>query len=168
MLCWGESRLRCTIHPVNLQCLKWICTKRSKCEAEPEVCSGARTCSRCAKSVVSISLRVHLNSCGYFIGVVQLAAVLFWSCGKAWEDVCCVVSMLPSQKAEAYLGPASARSGETDLACPLGMGFLLIPPFSPWESHPSCTLCSLKARQTESKQPVTLLLLEKLVSGIWI
>lgn len=63
--------------------------------------------------------------CGYFTGVAQLAAVLLWSHGRAWEDVCCVVSVLPSHKAEAYLGPASARSGELDLACP--MGFLLIP-----------------------------------------
>lgn len=90
--------------------------------------------------------------CGYFIGVVQLAAVLFWSHGKAWEDVCFVVSMLPSHKAEAYLGLASTRSGEPDLACLLGMGFLLIPRhfLLGRAVHPAPLACSNQAKQRVS------------------
>lgn len=69
--------------------------------------------------------------CGYFIGVAQLAAVLLWSHSKARGDVCCVVSVLPSRKAEACARPASA--GDPDLACPLGYGIPVdSPAFFSW------------------------------------
>lgn len=63
---------------------------------------------------------------GYFISVVQLTDVLFWSHGRAWGGVCSAASVLPSLKAEGYLGPARAGSGEQDFSCPLGMAFLTI------------------------------------------
>lgn len=122
MLCWRSSGICCTIHPVNPQYLKWICTKRCQSGAGPGGCSGAGTCSRCTK--ISRSLPSPSELRGYFIGVAQLAAVLFWSRGKAWGGVCCAASMLPSHKAEEHLGPARAGSG--DFSCPLGTGFLTI------------------------------------------
>lgn len=74
-----------------------------------------------------------------------------------------MASRLPSYQAEASLGAASARWGEPDLTHPWGMGFLLIPQhFLPGRAS------LLKPRQRESQQPVTPLLLERLVSGIWI
>lgn len=63
---------------------------------------------------------------GYFISVVQLTDVLFWSHGRAWGGICCAASMLSSHKAEEYFGPARAGSGEQDFSCPLGTGFLTI------------------------------------------
>jgi len=60
--------------------------------------SGSRTCSCCASSEGGLSPRVHLSPAECFTGVVQLAVVLLRSCGKAWEDACCVASKLPSHE----------------------------------------------------------------------
>lgn len=165
--CVGEiSGICCTIHPVSPQYLQGICTKRCQSGAGQGGCSGTGTCSRCTK--ISRSLPSPSELQGYFIGVVQLAAVLFWSRGKAWGGVCCAASMLPSLKAGEHSGPARAGSGEQDFFLSLGHGIPDKLAFCPWDSHPSFTLSWLKPSQTEKEQPVTPLLLERLWSGIWI
>lgn len=119
--------------------------------------------SRCTQAAVSMRLQVPPGLCGGFTGVVQLAAVLFCSPSRAWGGVCRVASRLPSQQAEASQGAAGARRGEPGLTRPWGMGFLLSPQhFLPGRAS------LLKLRQTESRQPVTPLSLERLASGIWI
>lgn len=80
--CCAGERL-CTIHPVNLQYLMWICTKQCKSEVavscdycpyewpSKEGCSGARTCSCCTNSVVSMS-QVHPSSADTSLVVCNL------------------------------------------------------------------------------------------------
>lgn len=141
MLCWRSSGICRTIHPVSPQYLKWICAEWCQTGAGPGARSGAGTW-KISRSLPSPQSSKDTSS-------VLCNSQMF--CPGAMAQPGEVLAVLPSHKAEEYLGPARAGS-EEDFPCPLGRGFLTIGILSLGEPsiHPSPSPDSNPAKERRS------------------